>query len=69
MFLTVQGVRQTDTLPPRPSIQQAAAYLGVDPKTIRRYIAQGRIKAARVGPRLIRVDRESLLALAKPIGN
>jgi excisionase family DNA binding protein len=53
----------------RPSIQQAAEYLGVDPKTIRRYIAQGRIKAARVGPRLIRVDRESLLALAKPIGN
>ncbi|MFN6542799.1 helix-turn-helix domain-containing protein [Mycolicibacterium nivoides] len=69
MFFTVHGVTQTDTLPPRPSIQQAAEYLGVDPKTVRRYIAQGRIKAARVGPRLIRVDRESLLALAKPIGN
>jgi excisionase family DNA binding protein len=57
-----------DTLPPRPSIQQAAAWLGVDPKTVRRYIAQGRLKAARIGPKLIRVERESLLALAKPIG-
>jgi excisionase family DNA binding protein len=58
----------TDTLPPRPSIQQAAAWLGVDPKTVRRYIAQGRLNALRVGPKLIRVERESLLALAKPIG-
>jgi excisionase family DNA binding protein len=57
-----------DTLPPRPSIQQAAAWLGVDPKTVRRYIAQGKLKAVRIGPKLIRVERESLLALAKPIG-
>jgi excisionase family DNA binding protein len=58
----------TDTLPPRPSIQQAATWLGVDPKTVRRYIAQGRIKAMRVGPRLIRIERESLLKMAEPIG-
>jgi excisionase family DNA binding protein len=58
----------SDTLPPRPSIQQAAAWLGVDPKTVRRYIAQGKLKAVRIGPKLIRVERESLLALAKPIG-
>ncbi|KAA0083685.1 DNA-binding protein [Mycolicibacterium sp. P9-64] len=57
-----------DPLPPRPSIQQAAAWLGVDPKTIRRYIAQGRIQAVRIGPRLIRVERESLVALATPVG-
>lgn len=56
------------SLPYRPSIQQAARYLGVDPKTVRRYIAQGRLKAVRIGPRLIRVERESLVALAKPIG-
>jgi excisionase family DNA binding protein len=59
----------TDTLPARPSIQQAAQWLGVHPKTIRRYIAQGRIKAVRVGPRLLRIERESLLALATPVGN
>jgi excisionase family DNA binding protein len=59
----------TDTLPARPSIQQAAAWLGVHPKTIRRYIAQGRVKAIRIGPRLIRIERESLLAFATPVGN
>jgi excisionase family DNA binding protein len=61
-------MNQTE-LPPRPSIQQAAAWLGVHPKTVRRYIAQGRIKAMKVGPRLIRIERESLMALATPVGN
>ena len=55
-------------LPPRPSIKQAADWIGVDPKTIRRWIAQGRLQAVRVGPRLIRIDREALLALTTPVG-
>jgi len=59
----------TDTLPARLSIQQAAAWLGVHPKTIRRYITHGRIKAIRIGPKLIRIERESLLAFATPVGN
>jgi excisionase family DNA binding protein len=59
----------TDELPPWPSVQQAAAWLGVDPKTVRRYISQGRLKGGRIGGvKLIRVERESLLALVKPIG-
>lgn len=55
-------------MPRQMSIQQAAEFLGVDPKTIRRYIAQGRIRAFRVGPRLIRIERESLERLAQPVG-
>jgi excisionase family DNA binding protein len=55
-------------LPVRPTIRQAADYLTVDTKTIRRYIAAGRLRAYRVGPRLIRVDRESLMTLAQPVG-
>ena len=47
---------------------QPGAPLGVDPKTVRRYISQGRLKAARVGPRLIRIERESLESLGKPVG-
>jgi excisionase family DNA binding protein len=66
--LTPMTASGTDTLPAKLTIQQAAAWLGVNEKTVRRYIAQGRLKAARVGPKLIRVERESLLALAKPIG-
>jgi excisionase family DNA binding protein len=55
-------------LPPQPTIKQTAVYFGVDVKTIRRWIAQGRLAAHRVGPRLIRVDRASILKLASPIG-
>jgi excisionase family DNA binding protein len=58
----------TETLPARPSIQQAAPYANVDPKTIRRWIASCRLVAYRIGPRLIRVQRESLLKLLRPIG-
>jgi excisionase family DNA binding protein len=50
------------------TIQQAAEWLGVDQKTVRRYIAQDRLKGVRIADKLIRVERESLLALVKPIG-
>ncbi|MET0888163.1 MAG: helix-turn-helix domain-containing protein [Mycetocola sp.] len=42
------------------TIQDAAAYWSISTKTVRRYIAQGLIKAERIGPRLIRVDLDSL---------
>jgi excisionase family DNA binding protein len=58
----------TAGLPPQPTIKQTADYFGVDVKTVRRWIAQGRLIAYRVGPRLIRVDRASILKLASPIG-
>jgi excisionase family DNA binding protein len=57
----------TQPLPPQPDIRQTAAYLGVDPKTVRRYIASGYLTAYRIGPRLIRVDRASILKLGSPI--
>ena len=47
------------------TIKQAAEYYQLDPKTIRRMIAQGKLKARRVGERNIRVDRESLLELGR----
>jgi excisionase family DNA binding protein len=55
-------------LPPRPSIRQAADYFSVDQKTIRRWIAQGRFTANRLGPRLIRLDRAEVLQLGRPVG-
>ena len=55
-------------LPPRPSIRQAANYFGVDRKTIRRWITQGRLMANRLGPRLIRLDRAEVLQLGRPVG-
>lgn len=55
-------------LPPNPTIRQTAEFFGVDDKTVRRWIAQGRLTAYRVGPRLIRIDRASIVKLASPIG-
>jgi excisionase family DNA binding protein len=49
------------------SIQNAADYLGVNPKTIRRHIAAGRLTGYRAGPRLIRVDLNELDAMLRPI--
>jgi excisionase family DNA binding protein len=54
-------------LPMRLSIKQSAEHLGLSDKTIRRKIAAGELKAYRVGKRAIRVDRDSLLALEKPM--
>jgi excisionase family DNA binding protein len=55
-------------LPPRPSIRQVADFHGVDQETIRRWIAQGQLTAQRVGPRLIRLDRDEVLGLGLRIG-
>jgi len=55
-------------LPPQPTIKQTAEYLSVDTRSIRRWIAQGRLTAYHVGPRLIRIDRDSLPKPATPVG-
>jgi excisionase family DNA binding protein len=55
-------------MPPKASIQQVADHLAVSTKTVRRYIADGRLKAVRLGPRLIRVERSSVEGLMRPIG-
>ena len=60
--------RDESGLPRRLTIQQAAEAKNLSTKTIRRYIASGRLTAYRVGPRAIRVDRESLLDLETLIG-
>jgi excisionase family DNA binding protein len=52
------------------SMQEAADTYGVSTKTIRRYIASGRLTAYRVGPRLIRLDAEQVRdqLLGSPVG-
>lgn len=49
------------------SIAEAATTLNVSTKTIRRYIASGQLTAYRVGPRLLRLDRDQVAALLHPI--
>jgi excisionase family DNA binding protein len=56
------------TKPQPMTIREAAEYHRVDIKTIRRYIQQGRIKAHRVGPRMLRLDRDSVVNPGRKIG-
>jgi excisionase family DNA binding protein len=46
-----------------PGIRDTATELGLSVDTVRRYIATGRLSAYRIGPRLLRVRRESIDAL------
>jgi hypothetical protein len=49
------------------SVPEAAERRSVSTYTIRRYISQGLVYAERVGPKLIRVDLDSVDALGTPL--
>lgn len=51
------------------TLQSAADRLAVDTRTVRRWIASGRLKAYRTGPRLLRVDIEEVDRLLQPVPN
>jgi excisionase family DNA binding protein len=54
--------------PERIGLAEAAAYCDVSSRTIRRWIADGRLSAVRVGPRLLKVDLDELQSLLQPVG-
>jgi excisionase family DNA binding protein len=45
------------------TVDQAAEYVGVSSKTVRRWIQQGTLTGYAAGPRLIRVDLEEVNAM------
>lgn len=47
------------------SLTEAAQYVGCGPRTIRRYVAAGKLPRYQLGPRLIRVDLNELDALLR----
>lgn len=49
-------------------LTEAAERCGVSYRTIRRYIAAGRLDAVRIGPRLLKVDAAAVEALMRPVG-
>lgn len=49
------------------TMQEAAARWGCSVRTIRNHIKWGYLKAVRVGPRMIRVDIQSLFDMKRPI--
>ncbi|WP_406272495.1 helix-turn-helix domain-containing protein [Nocardia sp. NBC_00881] len=48
------------------SLKTAAALIDVDTKTIRNWIAAGDLNGYRINGRLLRVERDELLALVRP---
>lgn len=42
------------------TVQQIADQYGVDPRTIRRWVKDGRIQAVKIGPRFIRFDPDEV---------
>jgi excisionase family DNA binding protein len=49
-------------------LQEAAAHCDVSYRTVRRWIADGRIDAMRVGPRLLKVSVTELDKVIAPVG-
>lgn len=59
---------KSSALPSMLSMSETAHVLGLSERTVRRYIASGQLRAHRLGPRMIRVERESVSGLLRPIG-
>ena len=49
------------------TLKVAAKYADVHPRTLRRWIAAGRVPAYRLGPRLIKVDLDELDEFMRPV--
>jgi excisionase family DNA binding protein len=55
-------------LPALLTIAQVADATGLSIKTIRRRIADHTLTAHRIGPRAIRIERDSVMQLLQPLG-
>lgn len=50
------------------TMAEAAEYARLSVRTIRRYVADGRLTGYKVGPRLIRVDLDEVDSIMRPFG-
>lgn len=49
------------------TLAEAAEWAGVTPRTVRSWVDRGHIRARRLGPKLLRIDRATLEAFAREI--
>lgn len=54
--------------PPDMSISDVAAYLAVTTRTVQQMIADGRLRAYRLGPRIVRLRRDDIDGALQPYG-
>ncbi|ATO65266.2 helix-turn-helix domain-containing protein [Mycobacterium avium] len=62
------GPERSEQSPPDMSIPDAARYLGINENTVRVMIRDGRLKAYRLGGRIIRLRRSDIDAAMQPVG-
>lgn len=67
--MKLQQLHDTPGLSAHPTINEVAVWYGVDPRTVRRWLREGLVKGRRLGPRLIRLDRDSVLNMGRPVGS
>jgi excisionase family DNA binding protein len=53
---------------PNMSIADSATYLGVTTRTVQQMIADGRLRAYRLGPRVVRLRPDDIDAALQPYG-
>lgn len=49
------------------SLETAAEQLGCSPRTVRRYVAAGRLTGYKLGPRLVQLDAAEVERLLRPL--
>jgi excisionase family DNA binding protein len=66
--VTTRANRRDRRHPELIGLPEAADRCGVHYRTVRRWIAEGRLNAVRVGPKLLKVDADELAAFLQPTG-
>ncbi|GAB3242769.1 excisionase family DNA-binding protein [Mycolicibacterium hippocampi] len=64
----MHNIKPRPAIPARLGVVDAAKYANVAECTIRRWIREGRLKANRIGPKLIQIDKAELDKIIEPIG-
>jgi excisionase family DNA binding protein len=60
---------KTAVSPPNMSVADVAEYLGVTTRTVQMMLADGRLRAYRLGPRIVRLRRDEVDAALQPYGS
>jgi excisionase family DNA binding protein len=67
LLLAVLAVLFAAASPPDMTMQNVADYLGLSTRTVRQMVSDGRLKAYRLGPKVIRFRRSEVDAALEPI--
>jgi excisionase family DNA binding protein len=54
--------------PPNWTVADVAEYCGITIRTVQKLIADGRLPAVRIGPRIVRIRRSDVERLLQPYG-